>query len=141
MFLGEYNHTIDDKGRLVIPAKFRNALAGGMVITKGIDRCLAIYPMDVWQSFRERIAALPTTDRTARNFRRLVFGNAVDVVPDSQGRFVVPRALREYAGLGEEVVIVGCDTYLEVWNPQEWARVQEEIAQEGNAERWAALGI
>ncbi|MFN3762119.1 MAG: division/cell wall cluster transcriptional repressor MraZ [Anaerolineae bacterium] len=142
MFLGEYIHTIDDKGRLVVPAKFRNALAGGMVITKGVDRCLVIYPMETWQAYRERISALPMMDRDARDLRRLVFAGAVDIVPDTQGRFVIPPSLREYAGLDGQVVIAGCDTYIELWNPEEWAKVQARMTQdEGNAERWAALGV
>lgn len=141
MFLGEYIHTIDDKGRLVVPAKFRNALAGGMVITKGVDRCLVIYSMDTWQAYRERISALPTLDRDARDLRRLVFAGAVDVVPDTQGRFVIPQSLREYAGLDGQVVIAGCDTYIELWNPEEWAKVQARMTQEENAGRWASLGV
>ncbi|MBC7225895.1 MAG: division/cell wall cluster transcriptional repressor MraZ [Thermoflexales bacterium] len=142
MFLGEYIHTIDDKGRLVVPAKFRNALAGGMVITKGVDRCLVIYSMDAWQAYRERISALPTLDRDARDLRRLVFAGAVDVVPDTQGRFVIPQSLREYAGLDGQVVIAGCDTYIELWNPEEWAKVQARMTQnEENAGRWANLGV
>ncbi len=142
MFLGEFVHTIDDKGRLVIPAKFRNALAGGMVITRGMDRCLVIYPMDTWQAYRERISALPTTDPGARDLRRLVFGSAADINPDSQGRFVLPPSLREYAGLDGQVVIVGCDTYVELWHPDEWAKVQSRMMQdEENATRWAALGV
>lgn len=142
MFLGEYIHTIDDKGRLVVPAKFRNALAGGMVITKGMDRCLVIYSMDAWQAYRERISALPTLDRDARDLRRLVFAGAVDVVPDTQGRFVIPQSLREYAGLDGQVVIAGCDTYIELWNPEEWAKVQARMTQnEENAGRWANLGV
>lgn len=142
MFLGEFVHTIDDKGRLVIPAKFRTALASGMVVTKGMDRCLVIYPLDRWQEYRERISALPTTDRSARDLRRLVFGSAADITPDSQGRFIIPSTLRQYAGLDGQVVIVGCDTYVELWNPEEWDKAQSEISEgEGNAERWAALGV
>jgi MraZ protein len=142
MFLGEYVHTIDDKGRLVVPAKFRNALAGGMVVTKGVDRCLVIYPMDEWQAYRERISSLPTMDRSARDLRRLIFAGAVDIVPDAQGRFVVPQSLREYAGLDGQVVIAGCDNYIEVWSPEEWAKVQARMTQnEENAERWATLGV
>ncbi len=142
MFLGEYIHTIDDKGRLVVPAKFRNALAGGMVITKGVDRCLVIYSLETWQAYRERISSLPTLDRDARDLRRLVFAGAVDVVPDTQGRFVIPQSLREYAGLDGQVVIAGCDTYIELWNPEEWAKVQARMTQnDENAGRWASLGV
>ncbi len=142
MFLGEFVHTIDDKGRLVIPAKFRNALASGLVITRGMDRCLVIYPMDTWQAYRERISALPTTDLSARDLRRLVFGSAADITPDSQGRFVIPPSLREYAGLDGQVVIVGCDTYIELWHPEEWVKVQSRMTQnDENAARWATLGV
>lgn len=142
MFLGEYLYSIDDKGRMVIPAKFRNALAGGLVITKGIDRCLVIYSMETWQAYRERISSLPTLDRDARDLRRLVFAGAVNIVPDTQGRFVIPSSLREYAGLDGQVVIAGCDTYIELWNPEEWAKVQARMTQnDENARRWASLGV
>lgn len=142
MFLGEYLYSIDDKGRMVIPAKFRNALAGGLVITKGVDRCLVIYSMDTWQAYRERISSLPTLDRDARDLRRLVFAGAVNIVPDTQGRFVIPPSLREYAGLDGQVVIAGCDTYIELWNPEEWAKVQARMTQnDENARRWASLGV
>lgn len=142
MFLGEYLYSIDDKGRMVIPAKFRNALAGGLVITKGVDRCLVIYSMDTWQAYRERISSLPTLDRDARDLRRLVFAGAVNIVPDTQGRFVIPPSLREYAGLDGQVVIAGCDTYIELWNPEEWAEVQARMTQnDENARRWASLGV
>lgn len=142
MFLGEFIHTIDEKGRLVIPAKFRSALASGMVITRGMDRCLVIYPMEAWQAYRERISSLPMTDQSARDLRRLVFGSAADITPDSQGRFVIPPSLREYASLDGQVVVVGCDNYIELWHPEEWAKVQDRMAQNGeNMERWAALGV
>lgn len=142
MFLGEFVHTIDDKGRLVIPAKFRSTMASGMVISRGMDRCLVIYPLGAWQAYRERISALPTTDRDARDLRRLVFGSAADITPDSQGRFIIPPSLREYAGLDGQVVIVGCDTYIELWHPEEWAKIRSRMMQsEENTARWAALGV
>ncbi len=142
MFLGEYVHTIDDKGRLTIPAKFRGELATGLVVTKGIDRCLVVYPMEVWRGLKGRVAALPVTDRNARDFRRLLFAGASDVVPDGQGRINVPQPLREYAGMDGQVVIVGCDTYIEVWAPERWEGVKARVeTDDDNAERWAALGI
>ena len=98
--------------------------------------------MDAWQAYRERISSLPTLDRDARDLRRLVFAGAVDVVPDTQGRFVIPQSLREYAGLDGQVVIAGCDTYIELWNPEEWAKVQARMTQnDENAGRWASLGV
>jgi len=142
MFLGEYVHTIDEKGRLTIPAKFRGNLATGLVVTRWLDRCLVIYPMETWRVLKERIAGLPWTDRAARDFRRLVYASAADTVPDGQGRINIPQPLREYAGLDGQAVIVGCDSYIEVWNPEAWAEVRARVEEsDENAERWAALGI
>ncbi len=142
MFLGEYLHTLDDKGRLTIPAKFRGDLATGLVVTKGIDRCLVIYSMDAWRALKERVAGLPMTDRNARDFRRLLFASAADTVPDAQGRVIVPQPLRDYAGLNGEVVVAGCDAYIELWNPDAWRDVQKRVEEDGdNVERWAQLGI
>lgn len=142
MFLGEYVHTIDEKGRLAVPARFRAGLAAGLVITRGLDRCLAIYPLEEWKRLAEQVSALPMTDRRARAFRRLVFANASDVIPDRQGRILIPPRLREYAGLDGEVVITGIDTYIEVWNPQAWSEERERVEGfDSNDEAWAALGI
>ena len=142
MFLGQYLHTIDEKGRLTIPAKFRGSLSAGLVITRWLDRCLVIYPMETWRVLRERIASLPMTDRDARDFRRLVYAGATDTVPDGQGRVNIPQPLREYAGLDGQAVIVGCDSYIEIWSPEAWEEVQARVEQsEDNAERWASLGI
>ncbi|HEY76048.1 MAG TPA: division/cell wall cluster transcriptional repressor MraZ [Thermoflexia bacterium] len=142
MFLGQYIHTIDEKGRLTIPAKFRGSLSAGLVITRWLDRCLVIYPMETWRSVRERISSLPMTDQNARDFRRLVYSGAMDTVPDGQGRINIPQPLREYAGLDGQAVIVGCDTYIEIWSPEAWEEVQARVEQsEDNAERWASLGI
>lgn len=142
MFLGEYRHAIDDKGRLTIPAKFRGELAKGLVVTKGLDHCLAIYTLEAWGVLKERIAGLPMTDRNARDFRRHLYAGAVDAVPDGQGRINIPQNLRDYADLGDQVIVVGCDTYLEIWAPEHWEKVQARVeADEDNAERWATLGI
>ena len=142
MFLGEYLHTVDDKGRLTVPAKFRGALSTGLVVTKGIDRCLVIYPMETWRALAERIASLPMTDQNARDFRRLVFANASDTVPDGQGRINIPPALRDYAGLDGQVVVAGCDTYIEVWSLSDWETVQARVEEsDDDAGRWANLGI
>lgn len=142
MFLGEYVHTIDEKGRLAIPARFRAELAAGLVITRGIDRCLAIYPIEEWERLTKQVSALPMTDRRARAFRRLVFANASNVVPDRQGRVLIPPRLREYAGLDGEVIITGIDTYIEVWNSQAWSEERERVEGfDANDEEWVALGI
>src|SRR5512136_319418 len=107
MFLGEYAHTIDDKGRLTIPARFRDELESGVVITRGLDGCLWAFGRDEWEMLAEKISKLPTTNPAARNFSRLMFGGAVDSIPDRQGRILLPQNLRDYAGIQSETVIVG----------------------------------
>jgi MraZ protein len=142
MFLGEFIHTIDEKGRLTVPAKFRADLAAGLVVTRGIDRCLAIYPMGEWERLAERVSALPLTDRRARAFRRLVFANASDAIPDKQGRVLIPPRLREYAGLDSEVIVTGLNTYIEVWGVDAWNQERGRVeGDEADVEEWAALGI
>ena len=142
MFLGAFVHTLDAKGRLTVPAKFRSDLAAGLVVTRGIDPCLTIYPMEEWGRLAEKVSALPLTDRRARAFRRLVFADAADVVPDKQGRVLIPPRLREYAGLDGEVVVTGLNTYIEVWNPEAWEEERGRVeAEDADIEEWATLGI
>jgi len=142
MFLGEFGHTIDGKGRMTIPSRFRPNLAAGVVVTRWLDGCLALYSAAGWESLAEQVNALPITDRRARDFRRFIFGGAVEAVPDRQGRVLVPAYLREYAGIEDEVTIVGMDTYIEIWNPETWQAVRQGFENdEANAERWAELGI
>lgn len=142
MFLGEFVHTIDEKGRLTIPAKFRAGLEDGLVITRGIDRCLVVYPMEEWERLAEKVSALPMTDRSARAFRRLVFASASDAIPDKNGRVLIPPSLREYAALDGEVIVTGLNTYVEVWGPAAWGEEREHVeGDSGNIEEWAALGI
>ena len=142
MFLGAFVHTIDGKGRLTIPAKFRDDLAAGLVVTRGIDRCLTIYPMEEWERLAEKVSALPMTDRRARAFRRLVFADAADVIPDKQGRVLIPPRLREYAGLDGQVVVTGLDTYIEAWNPDAWEDERGRVeVEDADIEEWAVLGI
>ena len=142
MFLGEFVHTIDEKGRLTIPARFRDDLEGGLVVTRGIDRCLAIYPMKAWKRLAKKVSALPMTDRRARAFRRLVFANASDSIPDKQGRVLIPPRLREYAGLDGAVVVTGLDTYIELWNSDSWGEERGRVeGDDADVETWAALGI
>ena len=124
VFLGRYAHNLDAKGRLAIPARYREALAEGVILTRGIDRCLALYPLEAWKPLAEKVAALPITDADARNFRRLVFAEAADLALDAQGRVLIPPDLRRYAELEREALIVGVDTSIEVWSPQRWAAVE-----------------
>ena len=144
MFLEEFVHVLDEKGRLTIPAKFRAGLSDGLVITRGIDRCLVVYPLEEWNRLAERVSALPMTNRSARAFRRLVFAGAHHATPDKdkQGRVLIPPRLREYANLEGEVVIAGLNTHIEIWNPEAWAQEREHIEEDEDAvDEWANLGI
>jgi MraZ protein len=133
MFLGRYAHTLDAKGRLAIPARFREALTGGVVATRGIDRCLALYPMDAWTPLAERISALPITDPDARTFRRMVFAEAAHLELDGQGRILLPPDLRRYADLERDAYVVGVNTSVEVWSPARWETVTALMDDDGAA--------
>jgi MraZ protein len=133
MFLGRYGHAMDSKGRLAIPARFREALADGVVLTRGIDRCLTLYPMAAWRPLAAKVSGLSITDPDARNFRRLVFAAASDLTLDAQGRILVPPELRRYAELDRETLIVGVDTALEIWSPERWQAVETLMEQDGAA--------
>lgn len=141
MFLGEYTHTIDEKGRLTIPAKFRGLLAAGLVVTRGFDQNLMLFPLEGWKELANRIAERPLSDEDMRAFRRRVFSGAVDLVPDRQGRILMPPYLRDFAELGGEVVIAGMFNYLEVWSAEAWQSVRESIDNNSDADRWEDLGI
>jgi MraZ protein len=131
MFLGRFGHNLDAKGRLAIPAKFRGELAEGLVVTRGIDRCLSVYPLAAWQTLAERVSALSISDPDARQFKRMVFAEATDEALDSQGRLLVPPELRRYAELDREAVVVGMNTYVEIWNPARWAGLTAAVEDEG----------
>jgi MraZ protein len=143
LLLGEFEHTIDDKGRITVPAKFRGRLSAGLVVTKGIDPCLWLFPMDVWEDLSENIRKLPLTDPRAREFRRQLFGTASDSIPDKQGRVILPPYLRGYAEIDDQAVIIGLHDHCEIWNPARWRERQER--SDGNpdarAEQFANLGI
>jgi MraZ protein len=141
VFLGRYAHNLDTKGRLAIPARYREALSEGVILTRGIDRCLALYPLDAWRPLAEKVAALPLTDADARNFRRLVFAEAADLSLDAQGRILIPPELRRYAELEREALVVGVDASIEVWSPARWAAVEQSLDADGAeiAQRLASL--
>lgn len=141
MFLGEFQYSVDAKGRLTIPAKYRQPLLEGLVITRGLDRNLAIYPLSEWEKLVQRIDQLPMAEMGARNFRRLVFTGASDVEPDRQGRINIPSYLLNYAEIEKEVVVAGVNAYLELWSPARWQTVREEMENEDNVDRWANLNI
>ncbi len=120
MFLGEHQHTLDEKGRIVLPAKHRQGLANGLVLTKGQDRCLYVFPIERWDQEVNRVNALPRTDRRARNFARAFFAGADQQTLDSQGRITVPPHLRSYAGLDREVIVLGGGDRVELWDASTW---------------------
>lgn len=143
MFLGEFEHAIDDKGRVAVPARFREELSEGLVLTRGFDLCLQAFPRARWQELSTRVSSLSLGSPEARTLRRILFSNAAEVEVDRQGRILIPQNLREYAGLAEQVVITGMDNYFELWSSERWSSVLEQMTSEGAnvAEQLAALGI
>lgn len=143
MFIGEYQHIIDDKGRLAIPMKFRERLGKGAVITRGLDSCLFVFPMDEWTKFAEKISALPFSQSNSRAFSRLMLAGAMDVEIDKQGRVVVPEYLREYAKLGKDTVVAGLYNRIEVWDRSKWAKYKSKTEKDSGdiAEKMGELGF
>ena len=126
MFMGEYNHTVDPKGRLIVPSKFREQLGSEFVVTKGLDGCLFVYPAEEWHNIEEKFRNISMTSKDARKFSRFFFAGAAAVELDKQSRILLPPVLREYANLEGEAHIIGMDTNLEIWNTELW---NEENAQ------------
>ena len=126
MFLGEYSHALDAKGRVVMPSRFRKELKAGCVVTKGQERCLYVFPMDRWEEEAGRVLTLPRTDRRARNYSRSFFASATDQRLDSQGRVQLPEALRRYAGLEKDLAVVGVADHIEIWATEAWESVGAE---------------
>ena len=126
MFMGEYNHTIDAKGRLIIPSRFRELLGEEFVLTKGLDGCLSIYPMDEWESFELKLRALPLTNKNARAVVRHFAAGATLCEMDKQGRILVPEVLRDFAHLQRDVVVEGSMKRIEIWSKEQYDRQAEE---------------
>ena len=142
MFTGEYRHAIDAKGRVAVPARFRAELAAGAFVSRWIDACLAIFPRTEWQKLADRVAELPVSDAGARVFSRFVFSGAFEFLLDAQGRLVLPPALREFAGLATDVVVVGARDHIELWEPRSWAKYSTEMnSADALAARITDLGI
>lgn len=136
MFLGRHAHSVDAKGRMAIPAKFREPLGARAVVTRGVDPCLSLYPLPAWERLAEQVNALSIGDPDARAFKRLVFGEAADVDLDAQGRVLLPPELRRYAGIEREVVVVGVHGSIELWSPERWDGVNAAVDQ--NAAEFAS---
>jgi MraZ protein len=142
MFTGEYRHTVDDKGRLAVPARFRPDLAQGAQVSKWIDGCAALFPRADWDELAEKLAALPVSNEGSRSFQRFLFGAAFEIGLDRQGRFVLPAALRTYAGIETDVVVIGARNHLEFWAPKTWDQYSARIDQpDVLAEHIQGLGI
>ena len=143
MLLGEYNHTIDEKGRLIIPAKFRNDLGENVVICKGLEGCLFVYSQEEWESFVNELKSLPRMNKDARIFQRYFFGSANVLTYDKQGRVLVPPSLRKDAGLEKEVTLVGVQDRVEIWDKDLWEE-RSEVSEEdldAIADRMESIGI
>lgn len=143
MFIGEYSHNLDDKGRLAIPSKFRNSLKKGAVVTRGLDNCLFLYTRNEWSVLAEKLAALPISQSKARAFARLMLAGAMDVEIDKQGRIILPEYLRVFAQMKKTVVIAGLYSRLEIWDQELWEKYKRQTeAESGNiAEQMADLGV
>jgi MraZ protein len=141
VFLGRHGHNLDEKGRLALPARYRDELRDGVVITRGFDNCLLVYPMAAWAPLAERVSALSIGDPDVRLLRRMLFANATDLMLDRQGRILVPAELRTHAGLEREAIVVGMHSFIEIWSPEGWAAQDDLVERDGAsiAEKLAAL--
>ncbi len=143
MFLGEYGYTIDEKKRLAVPAKFRQALGKKAVITRGLDNCLFLFPWKEWQELAEKISKMPLAQADARGFSRIMLAGAMEVNIDGLGRILVPDYLKDYAGLKKDAVIAGLYNRIEIWDKERWVTYKDKIEKEAGdiAERLKELGV
>jgi MraZ protein len=143
MILGEYKHNLDSKGRLAVPAKFREKLGAGAIITRGLDRCLFIFGANEWETLVQKLVNLPLAQANSRAFVRLMLAGASDARVDAQGRILVPDYLRKYAGLKKQTVITGLYNRMEVWDEEEWQSYKQktEASSDEIAEKLGELGI
>ena len=141
MFTGEYRHTVDDKGRIAVPAKFRVQLGAGAVVSRWLDTCLAIHTQAGWDELAAKVAALPITEQASRRFQRFVFSGAAEVELDRQGRILLPAFLRDHIGLGGEAVVVGSRDHAEIWVPAAWESYDQELSDQELAQAFEGLGI
>ena len=142
MFLNQYHHSLDDKSRLTIPAKFRDQTAEGITVVQGLERNLMVLPQPEFKILYDRLMAMNLADPDARLLRQIILGNAMPVTPDGSGRILLSQNLRDYAELKTEVVFVGQGDYFEIWSPEPWQKKQDQINDaETNAKRFAALDL
>ena len=146
MFLGNYEHTIDNKGRVAVPARFRAELGERMYVTRWLDKCLALYPAAQFEQLANQVSQLSIADPNARNLRRIFFSDAAEVELDKQGRINLPTRLREFAGIAPEeaqVTVVGMNTYVEIWAPTLWEEMQNQVEENAGsiAAQLGSLGV
>ena len=141
MFMGQYNHTIDTKGRLIVPSRYRELLGEEFVLTKGLDGCLVIYPMEAWEAFESKLRTLPLTNKNARTFSRFFVSGACTCELDKQGRILIPQSLREFAGLEKDVVLTGALDKIEIWSKEAWTRNCDFEDMESIAEGMQEIGL
>ena len=143
MLIGEYNHNLDEKGRLAVPVKFRNDLKKGAVVTKGLDGCLFLYTMNEWKILAEKLSRLPISQSGTRAFARLMLAGAMDVQIDKQGRIVIPDYLRKYAGMKKKIVVSGLYSRLEIWDENSWEKYKKRTEKESEdiAEKLGEIGV
>lgn len=143
MFFGEFEHTIDSKGRLTIPAKFREALSTGIVVTRGLDGCLWAFTFEQWEAVSKKIAELSVASLEARRFTRFMFASAYESIPDRNGRIIIPNKLLDYATIDKDIVVAGMMNKLELWAPERWEVEQSTVTEdpESLVSQLADLGI
>lgn len=141
MFMSEYNHTVDAKGRLIIPSKFREILGEEFVVSKGMDGCLFVYANDDWNAFEQKLTSLPLINKEARKFARFFLAGAAQVEVDKQGRILLPASLREFAGLDKDVVLVGVGSRIEIWSREKWEDMNSDGDMDDIAAAMESLGL
>ena len=143
MFIGEYLHSIDLKKRMAVPSKFRTDLKNKVVVTRGLDKCLFVYPMKVWEDIAGKLGTLPVGESATRSFIRLMLAGAVDVEVDKQGRILIPDFLKSYAGLGRNVIVTGIYNRLEIWDEKKWQEYKKKAEKNTDeiAEQLGKLGV
>lgn len=141
MFMGEYNHTIDAKGRVIVPSKFRDLLGDEFVVTKGLDGCLFVFDNKEWAAFEEKLRSLPITNKDARAIVRFFLAGAASVEVDKQGRILLPASLRDFAGLTKDAVLIGVGSRIEIWSRESWESVASFDDMDTVAGHMADLGL
>ncbi|WP_160678622.1 division/cell wall cluster transcriptional repressor MraZ [Clostridium sp. C8-1-8] len=142
MFIGEYQHGLDSKNRIIMPSKFREELGSKFIMTKGLDGCLYVYPLSEWKILEEKLKSLPLTNKDARAFVRFFFSGATEIETDKQGRGVIPQNLIEYAGINKEIVSIGVLTRIEIWGKEKWVDYNNsDMDFDAIAEKMSDLGI